>query len=94
MAATMSIEQLRSDLSRRKQLDKVFVVIGLTVMFACLGLLAILFFDLVRNGAERFGWDFLTKFPSRKAENAAPVMRPPVGSAEAPSQRHGGATTR
>jgi phosphate transport system permease protein len=70
MAATMSIEQLRGGLSRRKQLDQVFILIGLAVMFSCLGLLAILFFDLVRDGADRFGWDFLTQFPSRKAEKA------------------------
>jgi phosphate transport system permease protein len=70
MAATMSIEQLRSGLSRRKLLDKVFILLGLAVMFSCLGLLAILFFDLVRDGADRFGWDFLTQFPSRKAEKA------------------------
>jgi phosphate transport system permease protein len=32
--------------------------------------LAILFIDLVRDGAPRFGWDFLSNFPSRKAERA------------------------
>ena len=37
---------------------------------SCLGLLALLFVDLVRDGAARFGWDFLTQFPSRKAERA------------------------
>jgi phosphate transport system permease protein len=70
MSAVMSIEELRRGLSWRKNLDKLFVLLGLGVLFACLGLLAILFFDLVRDGASRFGWDFLTQFPSRKAERA------------------------
>jgi phosphate transport system permease protein len=70
MAAVMTIEELRRGLSRRKNLDKLFVVVGLLIMMSCLGLLALLFLDLVRDGASRFGWDFLTQFPSRKAERA------------------------
>jgi phosphate transport system permease protein len=70
MAAVMTIEELRHGLSRRKHLDKLFVVVGLLIMMSCLGLLALLFLDLVRDGASRFGWDFLTQFPSRKAERA------------------------
>ena len=70
MAAVMTIEELRSGLAWRKNLDKLFVVVGLLVLMSCLGLLALLFLDLVRDGAERFGWDFLTQFPSRKAERA------------------------
>ncbi|MGB7905881.1 MAG: phosphate ABC transporter permease PstA [Steroidobacteraceae bacterium] len=70
MAAVMTIEELRRGLSRRKNFDKLFVVVGLLVMMSCLGLLALLFLDLVRDGASRFGWDFLTQFPSRKAERA------------------------
>jgi phosphate transport system permease protein len=69
-AAEMSLQEIRRGLSRRKQLDKLFVLIGLLVLFACLGVLAILFFDLVRSGSSRFGWDFFTSFPSRKAERA------------------------
>ncbi len=72
MAATahMTLEEIRRSLTWRKQLDKVFVIVGLLVLFACLGLLAALFLDLVRDGASRFGWDFVTSFPSRKAERA------------------------
>lgn len=61
---------LRAGLSRRKMLDQVFVLVGLTVMLACLIVLAILFADLVRDGAPRFGWDFFTNFASRHAERA------------------------
>jgi phosphate transport system permease protein len=70
MAAVMTLEEMRRGLAWRKNLDKLFVLLGLLILFACLGLLAILFFDLVRDGASRFGWDFLTQFPSRKAERA------------------------
>jgi phosphate transport system permease protein len=70
MSAVMTIEELRRGLSWRKNLDKVFIVLGLFVLLSCLGLLALLFLDLVRDGAPRFGWDFLTQFPSRKAERA------------------------
>ncbi len=70
MSAVMTIEELRRGLSRRKKFDKLFVVLGLLIMMGCLGVLALLFLDLVRDGASRFGWDFLTQFPSRKAERA------------------------
>jgi len=69
-AATVSPEQLRSGLTRRKLMDQIFVVAGLAVMLGCLAILAVLFIDLVRDGAPRFGWDFLTNFASRRAEKA------------------------
>lgn len=73
MAATqaqVSLEAMREGLSRRKLLDRVFVIIGLTVMLACLVILAVLFLQLVRDGWPRFTMDFLTSFPSRRAEQA------------------------
>jgi phosphate transport system permease protein len=81
MAATahMTLEEIRKGLSWRKQLDKVFIAVGLALLFGCLGILAILFFDLVRDGASRFGWDFFTSFPSRKAENAG-ILSAAVGT--------------
>ena len=39
-------------------------------MLVCLAILAVLFIDLVRDGASRFGWDFFTNFASRRAERA------------------------
>jgi len=69
-AAMMTPEALRRGLSRRKILDRVFVIVGLSLMLACLAILAVLFIDLVRDGAPRFGWDFLTNFASRRASSA------------------------
>jgi phosphate transport system permease protein len=81
MAATaqLTLEQIRKGLSWRKQLDKVFIAIGMALLFGCLAILAILFFDLVRDGSSRFGWDFFTSFPSRKAENAG-ILSAAVGT--------------
>jgi len=81
MAATahLTLEEIRKGLSWRKQLDKVFIAIGMALLFGCLAVLAILFFDLVRDGSSRFGWDFFTSFPSRKAENAG-ILSAAVGT--------------
>jgi phosphate transport system permease protein len=70
MAAVMTLQEIRAGLAWRKNLDRIFVVLGLLILLSCLGLLALLFADLVRDGASRFGWDFVTQFPSRKAERA------------------------
>jgi phosphate transport system permease protein len=72
VAATAQIDlaDMRRGLALRKNIDKAFVLLGLLLLFACLGLLAFLFLDLVKDGADRFGWGFLTNFPSRKADHA------------------------
>jgi phosphate transport system permease protein len=53
-----------------KIFDQLFVIVGLLIMFAALLVLVLLFLDLVHDGASRLNWDFLTQFPSRKAERA------------------------
>lgn len=70
ISAYLSPDAMRSGLSRRKFFDQLFVLIGLIVMLACLAILAILFIDLIRDGSERFGWDFFSNFASRHAERA------------------------
>jgi phosphate transport system permease protein len=77
--AVQTLEEIRRGLVWRKQLDKLFVVVGLAVMLGCLATLALLFVDLVQQGASRFGWDFLTSFPSRKAERAG-ILSAAVGT--------------
>jgi phosphate transport system permease protein len=77
--AHLTLEEIRAGLGWRKQLDKLFVIVGLLILLACLGILAILFIDLVRDGWDRFGWDFLTSFPSRKAERAG-ILSAAVGT--------------
>jgi phosphate transport system permease protein len=70
IASYLSPDATRRSLSRRKLLDQIFVIVGLSVMLACLAVLAILFINLVTTGAERLGWDFFTNFASRRAERA------------------------
>lgn len=66
----MPLDQIRRDVERRKIFDKLFVIFGLLVLLVCLATLFILFAKLVGDGSERFTWEFLTNFPSRKAERA------------------------
>ncbi len=68
--ADAALRQIRSDVSRRKIFDQIFVIVGLLIMFSALLVLVLLFIDLVQTGAPRLNWDFLTQFPSRKAERA------------------------
>jgi len=68
--AGASIDRLRADVNRRKVFDQIFVIVGLLIMFSALLVLVLLFLDLVQTGAPRLNWDFLTQFPSRKAERA------------------------
>ena len=77
--AGRELAAIRRGLAWRKQLDRLFVVVGLLVLLACLSVLAILFIDLVQDGASRFGWKFLSSFPSRKAENAG-ILSAAVGT--------------
>ena len=70
VAVYLSADATRRGLARRKLLDQVFVILGLIVMLACLTVLAILFIDLVMNGAARLNWEFFTNFASRRAERA------------------------
>ena len=70
LTADQAALQVRADVNRRKLLDQAFVIVGLLVMFAALLVLAVLFIDLVNKGAPKLNADFLTQFPSRKAERA------------------------
>ena len=69
-AAYRNVDALRAGVTRRKLFDKLFVVLGLVVMLTCLAVLAVLFIDLVRDGAPRFKPEFFTHFASRNAERA------------------------
>ena len=68
--ADSNLARIRADVNRRKVLDQVFVMVGLLIMFAALLVLAVLFVDLVRDGSPKLNLDFLSSFPSRKAERA------------------------
>jgi phosphate transport system permease protein len=57
--------------SRRRRLaDLAFQGVALGVLLAALAALAVLVADLVRDGGSHLSWQFLTGFPSRRAEQA------------------------
>jgi phosphate transport system permease protein len=72
-------EAIRRDVAARKVRDHVFVFIGLLALFSCLTALVVLFLKLLMDGSERFTWDFVTSFPSRRAGSAG-ILAAWVGS--------------
>jgi phosphate transport system permease protein len=54
----------------RRTLDVAFQAVALVVLCVALAALAALIWDVWRDGASRISWDFLTGFPSRRAEQA------------------------
>ena len=66
-----NLTSLRKNIATRKRWDIVFACVGLLALAICLFTLAALLFDMVRTGAPRLNAEFLTNFPSRRAENAA-----------------------
>ena len=51
-------------------------MVGLLVMFSALLVLAVLFIDLVRDGAPKLNWDFLHVVPVAQGRNAPASCRP------------------
>ena len=54
----------------RRALDMAFQAVALIVLCVALAALAALIWDVWRDGAGRLSWEFLTGFPSRRAEQA------------------------
>jgi phosphate transport system permease protein len=55
---------------RRRVLDLGFQALALLILLLALGSLGALIADVWSDGAGRLSWDFLTGFPSRRAEDA------------------------
>ena len=60
----------QSLLDRRKRWDRLFLVLGALLAAFCLSVLVLMVAALIRDGASRFGWSFLTSFPSSDASQA------------------------
>jgi phosphate transport system permease protein len=56
--------------SIRTIVDWLLAVSGVLVTVASLGVLAVLLVDVARDGLGRLSWQFLSSFPSRRAESA------------------------
>ncbi|MBH8555867.1 phosphate ABC transporter permease PstA [Nostocaceae cyanobacterium CENA357] len=67
---TFNLQEVRKTISRNKRAEYIFNVIGLLSMLIGIVTLLALLFDLISDGFPRLSWQFLTSFPSRKAEEA------------------------
>ncbi len=62
--------RFKSELSKRYRIDSLFSAAAWTAVTLLVLVLALLIGDVLVDGAARLSWDFLTSFPSRKAEEA------------------------
>lgn len=65
-----NLTEVRAMIKRHKMNDYIFSVIGLIALMIGLLTLLTLFIDLIYDGSERFNFQFLSDFPSRRAEHA------------------------
>jgi phosphate transport system permease protein len=76
---TDAVDQERSRRFIRNAGDRLFALFGLLVTLLALTALICLVFDIVRDGAGRLSWAFVTSIPSRRASEAG-ILTALVGS--------------
>jgi phosphate transport system permease protein len=69
-AARLSSSDYRRLIGRARRADLIFASAGVVVMIVAMAMLMALIVDLAVDGMGRLSWDFLTSFPSRRAERA------------------------
>jgi phosphate transport system permease protein len=76
-------EAARIEISDRKRVgrlaDRAFSTLGLFATTLGLFVLLVLLMDVLIDGLPRLGWDFLTRYPSRRPESAG-ILSPWVGT--------------
>lgn len=65
-----NLEEIRAELSRRKQIDKIFAIVGFLVIAFSIFVLLGLTLQMAITGIPRISPDFFLSFPSRKPEEA------------------------
>ncbi len=65
-----NLNEIRGLIARHKRWDKLFALLGLLAMLLGVITLAVLFVDLLIDGAPRINWDFFSSFPSRHPDKA------------------------
>lgn len=65
-----NLTEVRAMIKRHKMNDYIFSVIGIIALMIGLLTLLTLFIDLIYDGSARFNLQFLSDFPSRRAEHA------------------------
>ncbi|MDB9380550.1 phosphate ABC transporter permease PstA [Nodularia sphaerocarpa] len=67
---TINLQEVRKTITHNKRSEYIFGIIGLLSMVIAIVTLSALLWDLLNDGFPRISWQFLTSFPSRKAEQA------------------------
>ncbi|MBD1932749.1 MULTISPECIES: phosphate ABC transporter permease PstA [Cyanophyceae] len=75
-----NLQEIRSIIAKSKRWDLAFQIVGLLSMLFGIVTLMALVLDLMHDGLPRLDWQFITSFPSRKAEEAG-ILSAWVGSA-------------
>ena len=70
VSVVKNLAEVRAMIKRHKMNDYIFSVIGMIALMIGLLTLLTLFIDLIYDGSERFNLQFLSDFPSRRAEHA------------------------
>jgi phosphate transport system permease protein len=65
-----SSERFAASLAERYRTDRIFQIACIAATISGLVVLVLLLFDILTDGLLRLSWQFLTSFPSRRAENA------------------------
>lgn len=78
-SALSADERFKLNLSTRYNFDRIFAIATFVATMVGLVVLAILLIDVLVDGLRLLDWQFITSFPSRRAENAG-VLAPLAGS--------------
>ena len=73
------IQSIRALIVKRKRWDLIFSLLGILSLMVGILTFVTLFVDMIVDGVPRLSWDFLTSFPSRKADQAG-ILSAWVGS--------------
>ncbi len=73
------MQSLSQIIARRKRQDRLFNVLGIACTLVGLVTLSALMIKLVADGAREIDWNFLSSYPSYRAERAG-ILSPLVGS--------------
>lgn len=65
-----NLQNIRTELNRRKRVDKIFEIIGFSVILVSILILLGLTLQMASNGIERISPQFFLNFPSRRPEEA------------------------
>lgn len=79
MSESARVQELRALIASHKRWDIIFGIVGLLALMVGVLTFAVLFIEMVINGAPRLSWDFFTNFPSRKPDQAG-ILSAWVGS--------------